>query len=52
MLATYQNVKSFIMIKPEELISTSFANACEEAAIDTESLKWCLLKQQSLVWIL
>lgn len=38
MLATYQNVKSFI-IKPEELISIGFANACEEAAIDTESLK-------------
>lgn len=51
MLATYQNVKSFI-IKPEELISIGFANACEEAAIDTESLKWCCWNNRGLVWIL
>ena len=37
MLAIYQNVKSFITTKPEELVSIGFANACEETA--AESLK-------------
>lgn len=44
MLTIYQNVKSFITIKPEELISTSSANACKEAAV--ASSKCSLLKAQ------
>lgn len=42
MLAIYQNVKSFITLKPEELISAGFANAYKEAAV--ESLKWRLVR--------
>lgn len=44
MPAIYQNVKSFIIIKPKELASTGFSNACSEAAV--ESSKCCLWIQQ------
>lgn len=50
MLAIYQNIKSFITIKPEEMISTGFAKCLQGGSCG--ELEMLLVETRGFVWIL